>query len=173
MKRYKNEDLREMFGVSHETIRKYTIDFKEFLSEAANPSENKHRVYDESDLRVFSVIVSMKNSNHSDNDIKATLVAGAEGDLGSLLDNETLALSAPMQVRLAKQEISNLRSQLEDVVTEAQKWRDKANQLEGQIQQLQTQLEKQQSGQPDIIELHKEIARLTVLLEIAHKKNDV
>lgn len=171
MNKYKNEDLRDMFGISHETVRKYTIDFQEFLSEGANPDENKHRVYDESDLRVFAVIVSMKGSNHTDDDIRATLAAGQTGDLSSLLNDDTVALSPPMQAKLAKQEINNLRSQLELSVQEAQTWRDKANRLEGQIELLKAQLEQKQSGQADVIELHKEIARLTVLLEMAKGKH--
>jgi|GEM_PF-3043184 len=167
MKKYRNEDLREMFGISHETVRKYTIDFQQFLSSGANPKENKHRVYDESDLRVFAVIVSMKNSNHSDDDIKATLKAGAGGSLETILDDDSIALSLPIRDQLARQEINNLRNQLEEAIGEAQDWRDKAHKLEGQIEQLKTQLE----GQPDIIELHKEIARLTLLLEIEKAKS--
>lgn len=170
--KYKNEDLREMFGLSHETVRKYTIDFNDFLSEGANPEENKHRVYDESDLRAFAVIVSMKSSNHTDDDISATLTAGRSGDLGSLLEDDSVALSPPMRAKLARQEIITLRNQLEHAVEEALTWRDKANRLEGQIESLKVQLDQHQSGQSDMIELHKEIARLTVLLEMAKGKNE-
>jgi DNA-binding transcriptional MerR regulator len=72
MSKYRSEDLRDRFGVSHETIRRYALDFAEFLSDGANPEEGKHRIYNDSDLRVFSVIVAMKATNHDNEKIKET-----------------------------------------------------------------------------------------------------
>jgi DNA-binding transcriptional MerR regulator len=170
--KYKNEDIRDYFNVSHETVRRYAIDFAEFFSDGAAPDKpGQHRVYNDSDLRVFAVIVSMKNSNHSDDDIKATLRAGSSGDLSSLLDDETVTLSPHIQNQLVRQEVDNLRQQLASAADEAQVWRDKAMKLEGQLEQLQKQMEQQSNGQTNQIELHKEIARLTVLLEIEKQKS--
>lgn len=163
MTKYKSEDIRNYFNISHETVRRYAMDFVEFLSEGANPEKGQHRVYDESDLRVFAVIVSMKNSNHTDDDIKATLKAGAEGDLSEFIQDESVTLSPHVQTKLFQQQLSNMQTQLDAAVSDAQMWRDKAKTLEGQIAQLQKQLE----GQADVIELHKEIARLTLMLEMA------
>lgn len=158
-----------MFGISHETVRKYTIDFAEFMSEGANPDEKgAHRVYTESDLRVFSLIAGMKNTNHTDDDIRATLVAGAEGELSELIDDRSIKLSPNMQIMLAKQEITNLRTELEASNKQGQVWRDKANKLEGQIELLNTQLE-QQSGN---IELHQEIAVLKYQLKQLQGNSD-
>jgi cell shape-determining protein MreC len=42
----------------------------------------------------------------------------------------------------------------------------------GEIKQLKEQLESFKAGQADVISLHTEIARLTVLLEIAKGKSD-
>lgn len=168
MSKYKSEDIRNYFNISHETVRRYAMDFAEFLSEGANPEKGQHRVYDESDLRVFAVIVSMKNSNHTDDDIKATLNSGAEGDLSSFMNDDSVTLSPHVQTKLFQQQLNNLQSQLESAVEEAQMWRDKAKKLEGQIEQLQKQLD----GQADVIELHKEIARLSLMLEMAKGKSD-
>lgn len=171
--RYKSEDIRAYFNVSHETVRRYAIDFAEFLSEGASPEKSgAHRVYDDSDLRVFAVIVSMKNSNHTDDDIKATLKAGRDGDMSSVLDDDTVTLSPHIQNQLIRQQISNLEQQLAQANTEAQTWRDKAMRLEGQLEAMQKQLERQTGTQSDVIELHKEITRLTVLLDFASKKNE-
>ncbi|MEL6309252.1 MAG: MerR family transcriptional regulator [Chloroflexota bacterium] len=160
--KFKNEDLRKRFGISHETVRQYTIEFSEFLSDGANPdTKGAHRVYTESDLRVFAVIVSMKNTNHTDDDIKATLNAGAEGELERLLDDDTVNLSPSMQIMLAKQQMNNLRTELEHSNSELQKWRDEANQLRGQIEQLKAQIDKQ----ADTIELHQRIAVLEYQLK--------
>lgn len=170
-KQYKNEDLRDMFGLSHETIRRYSLDFLEFLSEGANPEEGKHRAYDESDLRVFALIASMKTANHSNEDIKATLKAGLEGRLSEV----GATLSPTIERTLARQEIANLQRAVEqanertqEAETQAQIWRDKAKQYEGELKQLKERLE----SQGDIIALHKEIARLTVLLELAKGKSE-
>jgi DNA-binding transcriptional MerR regulator len=183
--KYQNEDLRERFGLSHETIRRYALDFAEFLSEGATPKDrNKHRFYNDSDLAVFDVIVTMKATNHSNNEIMATLRAGAERKIGEILGDRPI-LNPTMERALHKQELANRDKELEtaiqraeDAEVEAQIWRDKANRFEGelkslkeQVQQLQQQLETAQSKQ-DVIALHKEIARLTVLLEIAQKKDE-
>jgi DNA-binding transcriptional MerR regulator len=158
--KYKNEDIRDYFNVSHETVRRYAIDFAEFFSDGAAPDKpGQHRVYNDSDLRVFAVIVSMKNR------------AGISGDLSSLLDDETVTLSPHIQNQLVRQEVDNLRQQLASAADEAQVWRDKAMKLEGQLEQLQKQMEQQSNGQTNLIELHKEIARLTVLLEIEKQKS--
>lgn len=173
MDRYKSEDIRQYFNISHETVRRYAIDFAEFLSEGATPEKSgSHRVYNDSDLRVFAVIVSMKNSNHSDEDIKATLRAGRDGDIADVLDGDTASLSPHIQTRLIRGQIDHLQKQLTEAISEAQMWRDKAMRLEGEKESLQRQLEQQASSQTDIIALHKEIARLTVLLEIANKKSE-
>lgn len=168
MSKFKSEDVRNYFNISHETVRRYAMDFAEFLSEGANPEKGQHRVYNDSDLRVFAVIVSMKNSNHTDDDIKATLKAGAEGDLSSFMEDDSVTLSPHVQTKLFQQQLSNMQTQLDAALDDAQMWRDKAKVLEGQIEQLQKQLD----GQADVIELHKEIARLTVLLEMAKGKHN-
>lgn len=169
MPAYKNEDIREFFSISRETVRRYATDFAEFFSAGATPEKpGTHRVYDESDLRVFGVIASMKNTNHSDDDIKATLRAGYDGEFSSFLKDESLSLSPHIQSKLANQHIDNLERQLSDAVTEAQTWRDKANQLEGQLNELRELLK----GQVTNIELHKKIARLELLLEQAQNKSD-
>ncbi len=171
MSEYRSGDLAEIFGVSRESVRRYTIEFQDFLSADATPTaEGKHRVYNDDDLRVFALVTRMKSLNQSDEDIKATLSAGERDDLPSLLTQGS-TLNPSLQLTIARQEIDNLQSKLEFAVDEAQKWRDEANQLRGRIEQLQKQLDEQQSGQQtgqaDVIELHKEIARLTVLLEMA------
>lgn len=154
-KKYKNEDLRDLFNISHQTVRTYSNDFAEFLSEGANPAEaGTHRTYTESDLRVMAVIVRMKNNNQTDDEIKATLVAAAKGELADLIDDPTITLSSNMQMTLARQELSNLRNRLDEALEDAQKWRDEANRLKGLLE-----------ARPDSIELHKQIARLEMTIE--------
>ena len=168
MSKYKSEDVRNYFNISHETVRRYAMDFAEFFSDGANPEKGQHRVYNDSDLRVFAVVVSMKNSNHTDDDIKATLKAGAEGDLSSFIQDESVTLSPHVQTKLFQQQLNNMQTQLDAAMSDAQMWRDKAKILEGQIEQLQKQLD----SQADVIDLHKEIARLTLMLELAQNKTD-
>lgn len=161
-RKYKNEDIRSRFSISHETVRKYTIDFADFLSDGANPDEKgTHRTYTESDLRAFAVITRMKNTNHTDDDIRATLIAGLDGQLAELMEDNSVALSPNMQITLSKQEITNLRSQLNTSLDELQKWRDKAKRLEGQNELLEKQIE----GQANNIELHQKIAVLEYQLK--------
>ena len=162
-KKYKNEDLRDLFNISHQTVRKYSMDFTEFLSEGANPDEpGTHRVYNESDLRVFALIVRMKNSNQSDDEIKSTLIAAAKGELSELLDDPTVTLTSNMQMTLAKQELSNLNNKLDMAIAEAQQWRDEAKLLKGRIEELEKR--------PDTIELHKQIARHEMKIEMLEKQ---
>jgi DNA-binding transcriptional MerR regulator len=176
--KYQNEDLRERFGLSHETIRRYALDFVEFLSEGATPKDrNKHRVYNDSDLAIFDVIVTMKATNHSNDEIKATLRAGAERKIGDILGDRPI-LNPTMERALHKQELVNRDKELEtaiqraeDAETEAQIWRDKAKLFEGRIAELEKQIEALKTSSGDAIALHKQIERLTVLLEIEKEKS--
>ncbi|MGB7340844.1 MAG: MerR family transcriptional regulator [Phototrophicaceae bacterium] len=162
-KKYKNEYLRDTFGISHETVRKYTIEFSEFLSEGANPDERgAHRTYTESDLRVFALIVRMKNNNNTDDEIKATLIAAAKGELSELIDDPTVTLSSNMQMTLARQEMTSLRHQRDIALEDSQKWRDLANKLQGQLDEIK--------ARPDNIELHKQIARLEMQIEMLNEQ---
>lgn len=162
-KKYKNEDLRDLFSISHQTVRKYSMDFAEFMSEGANPDEpGTHRTYTESDLRVFALIVRMKNSNQSDNEIKSTLIAAAKGEISDLIDDPTVILSSNMQMTLAKQELTNLNNKLQIALADATQWRDEAKLLKGRIEELEKR--------PDTIELHKQIARHEMQIEMLLKQ---
>jgi DNA-binding transcriptional MerR regulator len=175
-KKYRNEDVRDLLGLSHETIRKYSLDFAEFLSEGANPPEGKHRTYSESDLRALGLIAIMKARNSSNEDIKATLKAGAEGELSSLLEGEPI-LNPVMERTIARQELANLQRIIEQAQAdreaaeaEAQEWRDIAKEQKGRIAELEKQIEALKASTGDTIALHKQIERLTVLLEIEKEK---
>lgn len=168
MGEYRSQEIRDIFGISHETVRRWALEYQEYLSEGAKPNGvGKHRIYNDDDLRVFAFIKQGRDQNYSDDEIHLGLKSGQKGDFPSI-ENQSLALSTNLQLGVARQEIANLQAQLE----EALEWRDKAKQYEGEIKQLREQIESFKTGQADVIGLHKEIARLTVLLEIAKGKSE-
>ena len=157
MSEYRSGDLAELFAVSRETIRRYTSEFKEYLSDSANPTEQgKHRIYTEDDLQVFALVTRLKAANHSEDDIHATLKAGIRDDLPSLL-SEKSSLNPSLQLSIAKNRIEMLEETLAQERIESQKWRDEAKLLQGRIEELEKR--------PDTITLHQEIAVLKYQLK--------
>jgi hypothetical protein len=70
-----------------------------------------------------------------------------------------------MERAIAKQEIANLKLQLEDAL----KWRDVAQEQKGRIAELEKQIEALKATGRD--ELLMEIGKLKVLLELAKSKD--
>jgi DNA-binding transcriptional MerR regulator len=171
MSEYKSSDVQNLFGISYETVRRWADEFKPFLSEGANPGSGKHRVFDDNDLRVLSLVSSMKSGDMSLDEIHLALKAGQRGDIPSMLDERALEIGVNLQLTIARQQVRDLQNQLSDVMEEAQQWRDKAKTLEGKLEAVQEQMLHSQQGQSSVIELYLEIARLKLLLEMERAKD--
>lgn len=78
---FNSSQVEALFSKSHETIRAWAQEFRDWLSPTANPEKGRARQYSESDLEVFALISEMKAQGRLFSDIKAALGAGQRGDI--------------------------------------------------------------------------------------------
>ena len=71
--KYSPADIQQLTGKKRETIRKWSQDFAKWLTPGARPATGGHRVYEDSDLKVFMFIKSMADRNISLDEIALVL----------------------------------------------------------------------------------------------------
>jgi len=75
------KQLSEAFGKNPNTIRRWSAEFADFLSEGANPEKGQDRIYDDDDAAVLALVAEMrKNRNNKPDDIKNALLDGRRGE---------------------------------------------------------------------------------------------
>lgn len=74
---YQTKHLVALFKIAPETLRQWTIEFKEYMSPAANPGANKQRFYTVEDVQVLGIISDQKKAGFTYDEIHAALKAGA------------------------------------------------------------------------------------------------
>lgn len=84
-----------LFKISRESVRAYSGEFASYLSPQANPGKNRTRMYTQSDMEVFALIVELKGQGKLYSDIHASLLNGQRG----ILPDETGALVSAEQPR--------------------------------------------------------------------------
>jgi DNA-binding transcriptional MerR regulator len=127
-------ELADLFGVSTQTIRQWSIEFGQHLSPSANPGRNRVRAYDHEDLAVMALVAGMKEQGRFYQDIHAAL---ANGQRGEPPDVETL----------------QRRSRFEDQLTRLQTATDRelalanqrAEQALARVERLEQQIERAES----------------------------
>lgn len=137
-----------LFKIARETVRKYSIEFAAYLSPQANPGDNRTRVYHESDMEVFALIVEMKGQGKLYSDIHAALMNGQRGSL----PNGTAALVSTDQPRYTQLQLKLVF--LEKDVREKEL---EIAQLAALLDRSDTQLA---DARKEIRELYEEIGRL-------------
>jgi len=148
---YSTRHVAELFGVSRETVRSWSLEFEEFLSAGASPGEGRRRVFNEDDLRVFALIREQKKAGMLFEDIHIALQNGLLGDIPTGSD---LAISKGGQekMRALSKRVHELEAELRRVQ------QDRSVQV-AQVTLLQSQLS---DAQQKIDRLNREIGRLEV-----------
>src|SRR5688500_19305923 len=95
---YTLEQVANLFNTSRENARRWCLEFKDTLSENANPPSNRKRLLNDDDLAVFALIAEMKGQGHVFADIHTAL---ADGKRGAIPANPSAVVPAD-KTRLAK-----------------------------------------------------------------------
>src|SRR5258705_12880671 len=106
--------MEELTGKKRETIPKWSKDFAKYLTPGARPAAGGHRVYDDSDLKVFMFIKSMADRNISLDEIALVLAQPEAFDniLASVPENtNALAISPQEQIDELTITIAELQSE--------------------------------------------------------------
>lgn len=146
-------DLKQVFGVTPQTVRNWTADFAQYLSDEATPSKSgARRLFTEDDVKVFALIRELTQSGQTYAQVRQTLADGKRGELPQMpisKDDTTTSLSPEEIYRT----LAIMRERDEAI---------------GQLKQLQ--LDKEEDRKT-IERLNREIGRLELELELEQKKN--
>lgn len=104
---YTATQAAQVFKVSRETVRRWSSEFKAFLSPTANPEKDRQRAYTDSDMEVFALVAEQKAQGRLFEDIKAALGAGQRGsapaDAAAIVQSDAPRATA-LQARVANLE---------------------------------------------------------------------
>lgn len=73
---FKTKQVADKLGVSPNTIRNYSSEFAEFLSDSASPEWGVERSFTEADLEILAAIAAWKKRGHTYKEIKRKLARG-------------------------------------------------------------------------------------------------
>lgn len=162
-------DIKELFDISHQTVRRWTEEFEQYLSSNATPPSGQMRMFTEDDLMVFALVADVKNRGGTYDDAHAQLRAGDRGEIPDKPPSDQQKKVVMSQLAIQNQE---LRAQVEALTKERDVAVDEAQELREEIIRLQTRLEiaeervteLKEEGRDDLL---MEIGRLKALLEMA------
>lgn len=176
MDTYTTRQIAAFFGVSTQTIRLWSEEFSEYLSELANPGTGKSRRFTREDTSVFSLISELRNLGHDMGRIHADLDSGERGEVILPSDEVRAIVSSDTEVRLAVQ-IDHLERQLQSVKSERDQLREEVKKLDEYREEtikLRTQNEGLQKRLDDLTSevenYHKQIRDLAIELGIERGK---
>ena len=141
---YTSGEIAKIYGVVTETVRNWTIEFSNYLSEGAQPGRNKKRTYSLDDMRVLSLVASMKERNLTNDDIHASLRSGQRGEIPELSPDDVKLLTLGDQEKRLSLQVDQLERtvvQLRQELTVAQEHAAQAMQYKEDNIKLSTSLE--------------------------------
>lgn len=156
---YTTKDICDRFSISGDTVRLWSKAYAAHLSPTANPQKGRQRNFTDEDLTVFALVSEMKGQGAYTEDINASLGTGARGDAPALEHIHPRESLSPNQMRRHLQ-------QAEQALLHAT---DELKMTKGEVRLL-----KEQSTEKDerIMTLVKEVARLTIQLEMSQATED-
>lgn len=167
-------DIKELFDVSHQTVRRWCDEFEQYLSSNATPPAGEMRLFTEEDLKVLALVAQVKNTGGTYEDAHMRLRAGERGEIPDEPPTEQ-----QKQVVMSQLAIQNkqLRGEIESLTRERDAAHEAVKELREETIRLQTRLEEaekritelKEEGRDDLL---MEIGRLKALLEIEKNKTE-
>ena len=115
---YSTKHVELLYGVSHETVRRWTDEFSEYLSHNANPGKGRHRNFDDDDMRVLALIADYKKRGVLFEEIHAALKNGQRGNGPALPAVDMQAMVLGEQEKHLQIEVDYLRRTLTEALAE-------------------------------------------------------
>ncbi len=155
---YKRLQVAQHFGRDTETIRRWSIEFSQYLSLAANSQGRNKSIYTDTDMETLSLIRDMYDKGSSAEDIHIALKSGQKGLFDGFLQNARVVLSESQAIEL--KEIVARNEELETLLADALK----------KLANSEAKNELIPSMQDEIKALNREIGKLQYQLELFTKK---
>lgn len=140
----RTSQVANLLGVSDNTIRNYSKEFPEFLSESANPEKYAERYFTDLDVEILGVIVGWKKQGYTYEQIRDKLEKGHH-----LMEDQRFDRGESNRALMIIEQYQRQIDALTNLVIEQSK------SFERQMDRLQQQLN----------EAHQEIGRLKAQLE--------
>jgi DNA-binding transcriptional MerR regulator len=116
---YSSKHVELLYGVSHETVRRWTDEFAQYLSHSANPGKGRHRNFNDADMSVLSLVAENKKQGLTFEEIHAALKSGQRGNSPSLPAVDMQAMVLGEQEKQLQIEVDYLRRTLTEALAEA------------------------------------------------------
>lgn len=164
---YSSRHIQALYQISHETVRKWTLEFAKYLSDHATPTKNNQkRRYNDSDMQILSYIAQSRKMGAGYNDIHVGLANGERGEVPILPAEEVEKVTtSDKEIRLSlhidklENVILTAKSEAEQARKELQKLRkteDENIQLRTRLEEHEKNLEKSTQRYEQIIEQYWE-----------------
>nr|WP_281719792.1 MerR family transcriptional regulator [Nitrosomonas nitrosa] len=143
---YTSTQAAKIYGVSLQTINYWAGQFKEYLSPTANPGGRRKRRLSIEDMRVLSLISSMKNEGSTFEDIHATLKTGQRGQAPAVDPNQVQAIVAnetEVHLALRNERLQQMLVEAHDKLAQAQEQLKDMDKLRLKTARLEAQLDSQ------------------------------
>ena len=167
-------DVKDLFGISHQTVRRWTEEFEQYLSTNATPPEGQMRLFTEDDLKVLALVADIKNRGGTYEDAHTMLRAGDRGEIPdappSDQQKQVVLSQLAIQNRELKQQIDTINAQKDAAEKEATELKEEVIRLQTRLEEAEKRItEFKEQGRDDLL---MEIGKLKALLEIAKSNND-
>ncbi|MBA3869141.1 MAG: MerR family transcriptional regulator [Anaerolineae bacterium] len=142
---YSTSQLASHFAVNAQTVKRYAEEFRDYLSPTATPEGGNTRRFTEDDVKVYDLIVRMKQDGKRFEQIHAALASGERGELPDFEIGSLTAAQSSAQLRLLKR-VAELQTEVE--------------RLRGVDARLEEVREQLAEAKAEIKSLNREIGRL-------------
>lgn len=159
METYTSGQIASIFSVHDETIRRWSKEFADYMSIAAEPGKGHTRLYNADDLRVLALIADLKAQRQSFQNIHAALANGERGEPPEPPQEDKSIVPAVHRLQL---QIEVLRDELDVLRTENADLKQQLALVKAETALAVAQRE---------IELQREIGRLEGELEYRRKQD--
>lgn len=136
---YTSGDLSARLGVTSETLRVWSGEFRRWLSPGTNPTGGKKRRFTFADLEVLQLVADMREKNADWDEIHATLENGERGT-PSIDPAALVPLESQKQIALLYETIERLRTANADLEARLAAERTRADRAEGVQDNLMRQI---------------------------------
>jgi DNA-binding transcriptional MerR regulator len=166
---YTVSDLAGSFDVSQQTIRQWSMEFKQYLSARANPGRNRVRAYCEGDVAVLALVAQMKSMGHVYEDVHMALANGQRGEVPDIekitRQPDALQIRTDKELLLAKQQAetalahaAELEGRVKHIEEERDRWQERAEEAEAVLHQLEVDLARVQ-GEMEAVQRDREMLK--------------
>jgi DNA-binding transcriptional MerR regulator len=145
---WKPQHLVLLYGIVLETARQWAIEFQDYLSKSGKPGKNKHRLFSDEDMQVFSLVAEMKQQGRTNEDIHAALKAGQRGDVPLMPPEQLTAMATTDRERSLALQLTYMQQEL-----------IKAQEELGKVQQVKEELAREREAKLQIQARYEEVKR--------------